>query len=251
MDDLGRAGLRIIQHPRRFPFAVDAVLLAHFVTVRKRDRVLDLGTGSGVIPLLLAALHPESRITGLEIVAETADMAARSVALNGLEERVRIDCGDYRRIAQIYGYGTFDVVTMNPPYREPGRGLVSPDPARAMARHELTGSLQEAVHAAATAVRYGGRVAVVFLAERLADLMTALRAHRLEPKRLRMVVPREGRPANLLLLEAVKGGGVGLKVEPQLVVYGDGQTFSEEMQRIYGGQTSSSALAPRGSLKRS
>jgi tRNA1Val (adenine37-N6)-methyltransferase len=233
VDDLGRGGLRIIQHPERFPFALDPVLLAHFVTVRKHGRVLDLGTGCGIIPLLLSALHPTAHITGLELQPDTADMAARSVLLNDLTERVQIDCGDYRRIGEIYGHGKFDVVTLNPPYREPGTGAISPTASRAGARHELAGSLEEAINAAAIAVKYGGRVAVVFLAERLTDLLVALRAAKLEPKRLRLIQPRAGRPANLLLLEAVKGGGAGLKVEPPLTVYAEGQTYTAEMQAIY------------------
>ncbi|HEY3363816.1 MAG TPA: tRNA1(Val) (adenine(37)-N6)-methyltransferase [Symbiobacteriaceae bacterium] len=233
VDDLGRGGLRIIQHPGRFPFAMDPVLLAHFVKVRRSDRVLDLGTGCGVVPLLLSALHPEATCTGLELQPETAEMAARSVALNGLTDRVRIDCGDFRAVGRLYGHGKFDVVTMNPPYREPGRGKVSVSDARAAARHELAGTLAEAGVAAATAVKHGGRVAVVFLAERLTDLLVIMRANRLEPKRLRLVQARAGRPANLALLEAVKGGGPGLKVEPPLVVYQDGQTLTPEVLAIY------------------
>ncbi|MFZ5814155.1 MAG: tRNA1(Val) (adenine(37)-N6)-methyltransferase [Bacillota bacterium] len=233
LDDLGRGGLRIIQHPGRFPFAIDAVLLAHFATVRGRDRVLDLGTGGGVVPLLLAGRHPEAQITGLEIQAETAGMAARSVQLNGLTDRIRIDCGDYREVGRLYGHGSFDVVTMNPPYREPGRGRISPAEARALARHELTATLADAVQAAAVAVKFRGRVAMVFITERLTDLIGQLRRHRLEPKRLRLVHPRAGRPANLLLLEAVKGGGPGLTVEPPLVVYEQGQRFTAEVQAIY------------------
>lgn len=234
LDDLGRGGLRIIQHPGRFPFALDAVLLADFVTVRRTDRVLDLGTGCGVIPLLIAARHPEVSVVGLEIQSETAEMARRSVALNRLEHRVRIDCGDYRNVATLYGHGQFDVATANPPYREAGRGAISPVEGRAAARHELNGSLAEAVTSAATAVRFGGRVAAVFLAERSSDIIVALKGQRLEPKRLRFVHPRMGRPAKLVLVEAVKGGGCGLKVLPPLVVYAQGQQFTAEMQAIYG-----------------
>ncbi|HYF90633.1 MAG TPA: tRNA1(Val) (adenine(37)-N6)-methyltransferase [Symbiobacteriaceae bacterium] len=233
LDDLGRGGLRIIQHPERFPFAMDPVLLAHFTTVRRHSRVLDLGTGCGVIPLLLSALHPTARITGLELQPDTADMAARSVSLNGLNDSVRIDCGDYRQVVQLYGHERFDVVTLNPPYREPGTGAISPASGRAGARHELSGGLGDALEAAATAVKFGGRVAVVFLAERLADLVTQLRSFRLEPKRLRLIHPRAGRPANLLLLEAAKGGGPGLKIEPPLIVYEEGQTYTAEMRAIY------------------
>lgn len=235
LDDLGRAGLRIIQHPGRFPFAIDAVLLAHFATVRGRAEVLDLGTGCGVIPLLLAARHPQANLTGLEIQDETADMARRSVRLNDLSRRIRIDCGDYRQVGKLYGYGAFDLVTMNPPYRESGRGEISSEESRAVARHEMHGSLAEAAQAMAAAVRYGGRVAVVFLPERLPDLIVRLREQQLEPKRLRMVHARTGRPANLILLEAIKGGGSGLTVEPPLVVYEEGKRFTAEVQAIYHG----------------
>lgn len=235
LDDLGRAGLRIIQHPGRFPFALDPVLLAHFATVGKRTHALDLGTGSAVIPLLLAARHPAIRVTGLELQPEVADMAARSVALNCLEHRIKIDCGDYRQVTDHYGHGSFDLVTLNPPYRERGRGLVSPATVRATARCELSGSMREIIAAAGSSVKLGGRVAVVFLAERLVDLLGEMRAHRLEPKRLRLVHPRLGRRANLLLVEAVKGGGTGLVVEPPLVVHGEGQAFTMEMQQIYSG----------------
>lgn len=233
MDDLGRCGFQIIQHPGRFPFSVDAVLLAHFATVRRGDRVIDLGTGGGVIPLLLAARHPEAHITGLEIQPETAEMAARSVAHNRLEQRVQIDCGDYRLLGRTYGDGRFDLVTLNPPYWEASRGNLSPAAQRASARHELCGSLAEAVAAAEHGVRFGGRAALVFLAERLTDLLVTLRQHRLEPKRLRMVHTRPDRTAHLVLVEAVKGGGVGMKVEPPLVIYQEGQRYSAEMQAIY------------------
>lgn len=235
LDDLGRNGLRIIQHRDRVPFSLDPVLLAHFARVGDRDRVLDLGTGTGIIPLLVAGRHPQAHVTGVELQPDLADMASRSVAVNGLQDRVRIVCGDYRNLPSLVGRDQFDVVTMNPPYRKPGTGTVSPVPARATARHEVEGSLPEAVHAAAQAVRYGGRAAVVFLAERLADLLEALRERRLEPKRLRLVHPRAGRPAVLLLVEAVKGGGVGLQVLPPLVVYEQDQRFTPELQEIYDG----------------
>lgn len=234
VDDLGRAGLRIIQHSGRFPFALDAVLLAHFVRLRRGQKVLDLGTGGGVIPLLLSALHEDVHITGLELQPDTADMAARSVELNRLQSRIRIDCGDYRQMVGLYGHERFDVVTMNPPYRETNRGQVSLAHGRATARHEMAGSLGEAMKAASLAVRYGGRVAVVFLAERLADLIGHARERRLEPKRLRLIHPRAGRSAKLLLLEAVKGGGTGLTVEPPLVVYEQSQSFTDELRRLYG-----------------
>lgn len=233
LDDLGRTGLQIIQHRARVPFALDPVLLAHFVRVHRADRVIDLGAGTGIIPLLLAGRHPEARITGIELQPDLADMAQRSVAWNRLGERLNILCGDYRQLPGLTGREQFDVATMNPPYRRPGTGQISPNPARATARHELEGALGDAVQAAAAAVRFGGRVGVVFLAERLTDLLETLRSQRVEPKRLRLVHSRAGRPASLVLLEGVKGGGVGLQVLPPLIVYEEGQRFTAEMQELY------------------
>lgn len=235
LDDLGRSGLRIIQHPGRFPFAIDAVLLAHFVRVRRSDRIIDFGTGTGIIPLLLGALHPTVRVTGVEIQPESAEMAARSVALNELSHRISVDCGDHRDAPVRYGQGSFDVVTMNPPYREAFRGKVSPLVARAAARHETTGTLAEALQAASKVLRHRGILSVVFLAERLVDLAYQLRTYRLEPKRLRLIHSRLDKPANLVLVEAVKGGRSGLATLPPLAVYEAPGVYSPEMREIYGG----------------
>ena len=233
LDDLGRNGFRIIQHQARVPFATDSVLLAHFTRVYRRNRVIDLGTGSGIVPLLLAARHPETETVGVELQPDLVDMANRSVALNGVQERVKILQGDFRELASLVGREQFDVVTVNPPYFVPGTGQVSPNPARAIARHALVGTLEDAVAAAATVVRYGGRVNVVFLTERMVDLIQALRHHRLEPKRMWMVQPRAGRPPNLVLVEAVKGGGPGLRLLPNLIIYAAGQQFTAEFRAIY------------------
>lgn len=233
LDDLGRKGMKIIQHRAQVPFALDPVLLAHFVRVHRRDRVLDLGTGTGIIPLLLAGRHPDANITGIELQPELAEMAERSVLLNELQQRIRILCGDYRQLRVLSGREQFDVVTANPPYLKAGTGQLSPNPLRAGSRHELQGSLFETVQSGATAVRFGGRVAIVFLAERTVDLVESLRVHRVEPKRLRFVHSRAGRPASLLLVEGVKGGGSGLEVLPPLIIYEEGQRFTAEMQELY------------------
>lgn len=234
IDDLGRNGLRIIQHPGRFPFSMDPILLAHFTTVRKGERVADFGTGTGVIPLLLTALHSACHVTGIEIQRETAEMAQRSVHLNRMEERITIRCADYRLEPRALGYGRFDVITINPPFRERGRGKISEGEARATSRHETHGGLTETLEAAARMVRFGGRVAVVFLAARMTDLHSSMRAFRLEPKRLRCVHSSVGRPAELILIEARKGGGPELRIDPPLFVYGAEGRFTDEMNLMYG-----------------
>lgn len=234
LDRLGRRDLVIIQSPDRFNFSIDSILLAHFVRVRRGQRVLDLGTGSGVIPLLLNALTGAAELHGLEIDPATADMAQRSVAANDLEGRVVIRQGDLREAPDLYGHGVFDVVTANPPYRVPGTGLISPSPSKSVARHELSCTLQDVVASAGACLRYRGKVAMVHLPERLADLMVLLRNRGLEPKRLRLVHPRYGRPANLVLIEALRGGRPGLVVENPLYVHADDGTYTPEILAIYG-----------------
>lgn len=233
LDNLGRAGLVIIQS-KEYGFAIDAVLLAHFAAVRRGDRVLDLGCGGGVIPLLLAGLVPDARITGLDIDAGAVDTARRSVALNDLEYRIDIRQGDLRQVGALLGHGNFDVVTCNPPYRRPGTGVMSPFPGRALARHELECTLEDVAAAAAAATRFRGRACFVYLAGRLADLLVACRSNGLEPKRLRLVHPLPDRPAALALLETMRGGGREMTVLPPLVIRGRDGAYTREILAIYG-----------------
>lgn len=234
LDTLGRRDLVIIQSPDRFSFSIDSVLLAHFARVRRGERVLDLGTGSGVVPLLLSTLTEAAELHGLEIDPATAGMACRSVAANSLEGRVIIRQGDLREAPALYGHGAFDVVTVNPPYRVPGTGLISPSPAKAVARHELSCTLEDVVSSAGACLRYRGRLAIVHLPERLVELMVLLRHHNLEAKRLRMIHPRQGRPANLVLIEALKGGRPGLAVAEPLFVHTDEGKYTPELLALYG-----------------
>ncbi|MCL5047048.1 MAG: tRNA1(Val) (adenine(37)-N6)-methyltransferase [Actinobacteria bacterium] len=234
LDDLGRGGLKIIQKEDGFAFGADSVLLAHFVTVRPGERAIDLGTGTAVIPLLLSALTRAREILGVEIEGPVAERAARSVSLNRLEGRLSIREMDLREAPAVLGHGGFDVVTANPPYRPVGSGKISPDRGRALARHEIACTLDEVVRAAAALVKFGGRVAMVHLSGRLPDVLGALRANRLEPKRLRMVYPYPGRTANLTLVEAVKGGRPHLEVLEPLYVRNESGAYSRELKNIYG-----------------
>lgn len=229
LDDLGRTGLKLIQSRAWVPFAIDSILLCHFVRLRPSERVLDLGTGTGVIPLLLSSLHAGNELHGLELQPELADMAARSVEYNGLAGRIHIAQGDWRRVADLYGAGRFGVVTLNPPYRAPGTGRLSPVPQRARARHALDGSLGDALAAAATCLKSGGRLYLVFLAERMGELLAELQERRLTPKRVRPVYPAPGRDARLVLVEAGKGRGPGLRLEPPLFIYRDDGSYSDEV----------------------
>ncbi len=236
LDDLGRAGFKIIQRPGEATFSLDAVLLAHFIRAAPGDSLCDLGTGTGVIPLLVAARGGSGQIVAVELQPELADLAERNIRLNGLSERVRVVTGDLRQVtlADLGRREPFDVATANPPFRKPGTGRLSPRAGRAIARHELQCTLDEVVRAGCRLVRHGGRVSLVYLAERLVDLVTSLRLQGLEPKRMRVVRPRPNGRAKLVLVEARAGGRGGLTVEADLVVRGADGLYTSEMRAIYG-----------------
>jgi tRNA1Val (adenine37-N6)-methyltransferase len=207
IEDLQCNGLRIIQNPAMFCFGTDGVLLANFAKARKNERVLDLCTGTGVIPILMSAKTPAGHFTGLEILPEMAGMASRSVTLNELNERITIDCGDIKKAAERYGSAVFDVVTVNPPYLNAGD--VNGSEAIAIARHEITCTLEDAVSVSAKLLRFGGRLYMAHRTNRLADVICALRTVRLEPKKLRFA----GKKNDLVLIEATFGGKVWMTVE--------------------------------------
>ncbi|MDT8903682.1 tRNA1(Val) (adenine(37)-N6)-methyltransferase [Anaeroselena agilis] len=234
LDDLLIGGLKIIQQADRFRFSLDAVLLAHFATVKRGAAAVDLGAGTGVLGLLLAA-RGAKRVTGVEISPEMADMARRSVGVNALDDRLAVVCADVRAIPEgaLLAGRNWDLVVANPPYRPLGGGGVSPREELALARHELAGGLDDFVAAAAFLLKDRGRLAMVHLPERLTDVVGALRREGVEPKRLRLVHPAPGKAAKLLLAEGVRGGRPGLKVEPPLYVYGEDGCYSRELTAYY------------------
>lgn len=235
IDDLGRAGFKIIQSPGAATFSLDAVLLAHFVRTRVGDDLCDLGTGTGVIPLLLVAGRKVGTATGVEMRGDLVDLVQRSIGLNGVDAVVRVFQADLRTVTlgDLGRHRPFHVVTANPPFRRPGTGLVSPVESRAVARHELQCTVEDVARAARRLVRPGGRVGLVHLAERLVDVLAALRAEGLEPKRLRVVRARPGGRAKLVLVEARAGGHAGLAFEPDLVVRDEVGDYTPEMKDIY------------------
>lgn len=232
LDDLRPADLKIIQAKRGYRFSLDPVLLSAFSRIAGGETVADLGTGAGVIPLLLAVCTDAKKIVGVEIQRELADRARRSVLLNNLQHKIDILEGDLRGLKGRLAPQTFDVVVANPPFRRLGTGRQAPDSERAAARHELAGNLVDFVRTAAYLLGDGGRFSVVFLAERLMELLAVMQGMRLEPKRLRCVHPRAGESANLVLVEGRKGGRAGLLVDPPLYVY-DGQAYTAEIESIY------------------
>ena len=236
LDDLHRDGHHIIQDPKRFCFGVDAVILAGFAKVKKGERVLDLGTGTGIIPILLAAKTRGEHFTGLEIQAESAEMANRSVLLNELEERVAIREGDIKAAGEYFGGSAFDVVTSNPPYMNEGGGLVNPFEAKAIARHEILCSLEDVVAAASKVLKPQGRFYMIHRPHRLTDILVLLRQYKLEPKRIRFVQPYVHKEPTMVLVEAARGGKPWVKVDAPLLIYKAPNEYTEEIYEIYYGK---------------
>lgn len=234
LDDLQRNGYKIIQNEKLFCFGMDAVLLSAFTKVREGETVLDLGTGTGVIPILLEARTRGKSFTGLEICRASADMAARSVKYNQLESKVSIVQGDIKEADRIFPAASFDVVTSNPPYMTANHGLVNPDVDKACARHELLCTLEDVVRQAARALKPRGRFYMVHRPFRMAEIIRVLSAYKLEPKRLQLVYPFVDKEPNMLLVECLKGGNPRVTVEPPLIVYQEPGVYTEYVRRLYG-----------------
>jgi tRNA1Val (adenine37-N6)-methyltransferase len=234
LDDLQRSNLKIIQNPDLFCFGMDAVLLSGFVTVKAGDEVTDLCTGTGIIPLLLSAKTKGKHFTGIEIQTRMADMAERSVKLNSLENKIRIVCGDIRNADDLPEKESQDTVTCNPLYMAGKRGIRNPDETKAVARHEIKCTMSDAVKAGACLLKPGGRYAVVHRPNRLIELIGILKENGLEPKRIRFVHPFADREANMVLLEAVKGGGSFLITEPPVIVFEAPGKYTREIREVYG-----------------
>ena len=234
LDDLQIKGYKIIQHPDKFCFGMDAVLLSAFATVNEGEKALDLGTGTGILPILLEAKNAGEHYTGLEIQAESVEMARRSVLYNDLQERIDIIEGDIKEASKIFGKASMEVVTSNPPYMTNHHGLKNPNDAKAIARHELLCSLEDVVRESAAVLKPRGRAYFVHRPSRLVEIFEAMRKYRLEPKRMRLVYPYVDKEPNMVLVEGVRGGGAQLTVEPPLIVYDAPGEYSEEILEIYG-----------------
>lgn len=234
IDDLQRNGYRIIQKKKGFCFGMDAVLLSGFARVKEGEVAVDLGTGTGIIPILLEAKTEGKHFTGLEIQEEVAEMASRSVALNGLQDRVAIVRGDIKEASQLFGKASFDVVTSNPPYMNDQHGLKNPQEMKAISRHEVLCTLDDVCREAAALLKPGGRFYMVHRPHRLAEIISALKEYKLEPKRMKLVHPFIDKDANMVLIEAVRGGRSMMKVEAPIIVYKEPGVYTDEIYTIYG-----------------
>ena len=234
IDDLQRNGYRIIQKKKGFCFGMDAVLLSGFAQVKEGEVAVDLGTGTGIIPILLEAKTKGKHFTGLEIQEEVAEMAGRSVRLNQLENRVDIVRGDIKEASRLFGKASFDVVTSNPPYMNDNHGLKNPELPKAIARHEVFCTLDDVCREASLLLKSGGRFYMVHRPHRLAEIITALKTYKLEPKRMKLVHPFVDKEANMVLIEAVRGGRSMMKEEAPIIVYREPGVYTREIYDVYG-----------------
>lgn len=234
IDDLERNGYQIIQNPEKFCFGMDAVLLSGFAQVKPGAAVLDLGTGTGIIPILIEAKTQAAKICAIEIQEESADMAQRSVQLNHLEKKIDIVTGDLKEAERFFDAASFDVITCNPPYMIGQHGLTNPDAPKAIARHEILCTLEDVVRSAAKLLKTGGKFCMVHRPFRLAEIMTVMVQYRLEPKRMRLVYPYADKEPNMVLIEGCRGGRPRMTVEKPLIIFQAPNVYTDELRDTYG-----------------
>ena len=234
IDDLQLKGLKLIQKQQGFRFGVDAVLLSDFANIKNKHRVVDLCTGTGIIPFLAYGKYNPKEVIGVEIQDDMVEMANRSSELNDITDIVKFVHGDLKDKKLIDSLGKFDVVTVNPPYKLNNAGIVNPNDKLAIARHEVMCTLEDVIIASRRLLKDNGRMFIVHRPERLADIFGLMRKYKIEPKRVRMVQPNTKKAPNIVLVEGQRDGGAFLKWEETLYVYDDNGNYSEEIDRIYG-----------------
>ncbi len=234
LDDLQRNGYHIIQNPEKFCFGMDAVLLSGFAKAKPEDRLLDLCTGTGIIPLLMEGRYGINEIKAIEIQPDSADMARRSVELNSLQQKIEIIEADIKEAGNFFSAASFDVITCNPPYMIGNHGLTNPDEPKAIARHEIKCTLDDVLTVTAKLLKPGGHFYMVHRPFRLAEIMTKMSEIKLEPKRMQLVYPYVDKEPNMVLIEGVRGGRSRMQVEKPLIVYDAKGVYNSEIYDIYG-----------------
>jgi len=236
IDDLQRNNLKIIQNPEKFCFGMDAVLLTGFASdsIRNGSSVIDLGTGTGIIPILLTAKCNAAKYVGLEIQEESADMARRSVQLNNLQDKIDIVNGDIKEAGNIFTPASFQVVTCNPPYMIDNHGLKNLDEPKTIARHEVLCSLEDVISNASKLLVSSGHLYMVHRPFRLSEIFVLMHKYHLEPKRMQLVYPYVDKEPNMVLIDAAKGGKPRMTVEKPLVIYKAPGVYNDEVYKIYG-----------------
>lgn len=238
LDDLHRKNYQIIQDPKRFCFGIDAVLLSEFAKVKNNEKVIDLGTGTGIIPILLEARYGGENYFAIDIQKESVEMANRSVELNLLQDKIKVVNADIKNLFDkenevCFQKSYFDVVVSNPPYMNNGGGIRNEFDPKAIARHELLCNLEDVISSASKLLKFGGRFYMVHRPHRLVDIFLLLRKYKLEPKVVRFVQPYKDREPNMVLIESVRGGKAMLKVMTPLIVYKNSGEYTEEINQIY------------------
>ena len=234
LDDLQIKGYKILQKTNGFCFGMDAVLLSDYAKVKKGAKVMDLCSGTGIVPILLEAKYPLDSVAALEYQESYVDMARRSFAINGQEDKIRIDQGDVKEVRSFYGQDSFDYVTCNPPYMTGSHGKTNEDYEKAISRHEILCTLEDVVSASAWLLKHSGHLIMVHRPFRLAEIISTLKKYKLEPKRMRLVYPYVDKEPNMVLIDAVKGGKQRITVDPPLIVYQEDGTYTDEIYHIYG-----------------
>lgn len=233
IDDLQLKELQLIQKKDGFKFGIDAVLLSDFAQIKKKHEVMDLCTGTGIIPFLIYGKYNPKSVYGLEIQEEMVDMAKRSVKLNSLEEKVSFINEDLKNIEFLKKLKKFDVITVNPPYKLNNAGIINPNDKLAIARHEILCNLEDVIYAARILLKDNGRLFMIHRPERLADIFTLMRKYKIEPKRVKMIHPKIGKAPNIVLVEGQRDGGAYLKWDAPLYVYDESGKYTKEIDSIY------------------
>lgn len=232
-DSLFNGSIRVKQHGSGYRFSLDAVLLAHHASPSLNDTVLDLGTGCGIIPLILAYRYPKIKVYGIEVQTELADIATLNIAENHMENRITIYCKDLKRLKQDMTSGPVDLVVTNPPYRKVKSGRLNPDQQRAVAKHEIKATLFDVVETAHRMLQTSGRFVIIYPAERMADIIIQMRSAGIEPKYIRMIHSSRNKNVKRVLVEGKKGGRHGLKIGPPFIIYRKNGSYSDEAQAMF------------------
>jgi tRNA1Val (adenine37-N6)-methyltransferase len=232
-DSLFNGSIRVKQNRSGYRFSMDALLLAQHAMPSPHDTVLDLGTGCGIIPLILAYGHPKIKIYGVEVQTELADIATHNIAENGMEDRIIIHCKDLKRLKQDMTSGPVDLVVTNPPYRKLESGRLNPDQQRAVAKHEIKATLFDVVETARRMLRTSGRFVIIYPAERMPDIIIQMRSAGIEPKYIRMIHSSRQMKAKRILVEGKKGGRHGIKIGPPLIIYRKNGSYSDEARAMF------------------
>ena len=232
IDIVPGSDFKIIQNKNKFSYGTDAIFLSHFA--KARGKTIDLGTGTGIIPLRLYARDKVEKIYGVEIQEEVAEMAKRSMELNKVEDKIEILNMDLKELPKIFGKDTIDVITTNPPYMKPGGALVNSDENFAISRHEIACTLEDIISVSEYLLKPLGKFYMVHRPDRLVDIIYTLRKYRIEPKYIRFVQPRIDKKPNLILIEAIKSAKQDLKFYDPLIVYNKDKTYTDEIYQIYG-----------------